>query len=213
MSKLAVRNWKGETVGEVEWPDDRLVLDRGDQAVRDAVVAHAAALRAGTANTRGKGEVAGSNRKPWRQKGTGRARAGYRQSPLWRGGGVAHGPHPRSHAARLPRKVVRLAVARAWSSRVADGEVVVLEAVDLPDPKTRHVAALQKALGADGGLLVLTDRPDRRLAMAARNLPRVAVATASEVDVTTILRYPRIAATRAALEVMAARVFAAGGAE
>lgn len=211
MKTLAVWSWKGERVGEMEWPEDRLVLDRGDQAVKDAVVAHFAAIRAGTASTLGKGAVAGSNKKPWRQKGTGRARAGYRQSPVWRGGGVAHGPHPRTTTLRMPKKVARLALARAWSSRIEDGDVVVLDGEALAEPKTRAVAALQKALGAQRGLLLLVDRADRTLSLAARNLPRVEVAVARDVDVTTLLRPARVAASRTAMDIMADRVAAGKG--
>jgi large subunit ribosomal protein L4 len=205
MSTLAIRNMKGEVVGQYEWPDDRLVLDRGDAALHQVVVAHLAACRAGTHNTRGKGEVAGSNRKPWRQKGTGRARAGYRRSPIWRGGGVAHGPHPRDYTVEVPRKMARLAFARAWSSRVAAGDVVVLDSVELPEPKTRHVAAMQSALGLGESCLFVVESPQPALVRAARNLPRVAVVTARELDAYTVLKYGHIVATRAAMDVLAER--------
>src|SRR5512137_1096628 len=123
MSKLAVYDMKGGSVGEAEFPEALLVGRKGEQAVHDAVVAYRAGLRSGTASTLRKGEVAGSGKTPWRQKGTGRARAGYRQSPVWRGGSVAFGPHPRSYAQNLPRKVARLAFQAAFSARVAAGEV------------------------------------------------------------------------------------------
>ena len=115
MSKINVYNAKGEATGEVEIADERLVLDRGGQAVKDVVTATLNARRAGTASTLGKGEVAGSNRKPWRQKGTGRARAGLRQSPVWRGGGVAMGPKPRDYGVKVNRKVAQLAFRHALS--------------------------------------------------------------------------------------------------
>ena len=101
MSKLTVYSTAGSAVGEHEVDDSLLVLDKGEQAVHDVVVAQLAARRSGTASTLRKGEVAGSNRKPWPQKGTGRARAGYRQSPVWRGGGVAFGPHPRDYGLKV----------------------------------------------------------------------------------------------------------------
>jgi len=211
MSTLTVTNMKGERVGEYSLDDARLVKDRGNQAVRDAVVAQQAARRAGTADTLGKGAVAGSNKKPWRQKGTGRARAGYRQSPVWRGGGVAHGPHPRSHAVGLPKKAARLAFARAISSRIEAGEVTVVDGLAVDEPKTRRVAAFQKAIGGDKGLLLLVDEAAPALLLAARNLPRMEVRRAADVDTTTVLRYARIAATRTAMDVLAARLTAREG--
>ncbi|MCX7819710.1 MAG: 50S ribosomal protein L4 [Kiritimatiellae bacterium] len=215
MSKLEVRNLKGETVGHYEWDDHRLVTDRGVQAVHDLVVARQATRRAGTANTRGKGEVAGSNRKPWRQKGTGRARAGYRRSPIWRGGGVAHGPHPRSYAMRVNRKAARLAFARAVSERIAAGEGVVVESLEIPEPKTRHVAELVRSLGSPRSLLLLAEPVGRNLRLAARNLPGVEVAAARDVGVEAVLRPARIVATPAAMDVLAGRIapVVAGGAQ
>ncbi len=210
MSKLTVTNMKGERVGDLEWSDGLLVLDRGDQAVHDAVVAHDAARRAGSADTLGKGAVAGGNRKPWRQGGTGRARAGYRQSPVWRGGGVAHGPHPRDYAKPLPKKMARLAFARALSSRVAAGEVAVMDSLEIAEPKTKLVVALQKALKAEKGLLIVVDRVDGNLTKASRNLAKVEVVAAKDVDTYTVLRYANIVATRPAMDVLATRLAACG---
>lgn len=210
MSTMIVTNMKGERVGEYPLAEGVLVSDRGNQAVRDAVVAHQAALRAGTADTLGKGAVAGSNKKPWRQKGTGRARAGYRQSPIWRGGGVAHGPHPRSYTIALPKKAARLAFARAFSSRVEADEVTVIDGFEISEPKTKLVAAFQKAIGAEKGLLILVDQLESNITKAARNLPNVEVRPARDVDTTTVLRYARIAATRPAMDVIAARLAACG---
>ena len=127
MSKVPVYNVKGKAVGEVNVPDDLLLSSGGETAVHEAVVAHRAAARTGSASTLRKGEVSGSNRKPWRQKGTGRARAGYRQSPVWRGGSVAFGPKPRDFSKKLNKKVKRLAFRRALSARIAEGSVRVVE--------------------------------------------------------------------------------------
>ncbi len=213
MSKLDVRNLSGQTVGQYEWDDRCQVTDRGEQAVHDVVVARQAARRAGTANTRGKGEVAGSNRKPWRQKGTGRARAGYRRSPIWRGGGIAHGPHPRTFELRVNRKTARLALARAVSERIAAGEVTVVESLEIPEPKTRHVAALMRAMGSPRTALLLAEPVSRNLRLAARNVPGIEVASANDVGVEAVLRPARIIATIAALDVLAARIAPAAGGE
>ena len=142
MSKLAIYDMKGAEQGGFEVPDDLLVRAGGEQAVHDAVVAHLAKKRAGGASTLGKGDVAGSNKKPWRQKGTGRARAGYRRSPIWRGGGVAFGPHPRSYEKKLSKNEKRLAFARALSDKIAGGSVKVIDKIELPEPKTRLVVEM-----------------------------------------------------------------------
>ena len=206
MSKLPLTNVRGERVGEVELADGLLVLDRGDQAVHDAVVAQQAARRAGTAHTLGKGAVAGSNKKPWKQKGTGRARAGCIRSPVWRGGGVAHGPHPRDFAKTITKKTARLAFARAFSAKVSAGEVIVLDVLALPEAKTKHVAALQKGLKAAKGLLIVTDKLQEGLIRAARNLQTVDIATAADVSTYAVLRRPLIAVTREAMDALSQRL-------
>ncbi len=211
MSKIPVKNASGEAVGEIEFAEELLLLDRGASAVHEAVVAQRAAARAGTASTLRKGEVAGSGKKPWRQKGTGRARAGYRRSPLWRGGGVAFGPHPRDYTQALPKKMARLAFRRAFSEKVAAGEVTVVESLALPEPKTKRVAEIVRRLDAEKGALLVVDRPDPALARAARNLPLVAVRPADSVSVYDVLRWPRIIATREGLQGLERRLRAAAG--
>ncbi len=136
MSKLPIRGNDGRTSGEYEIADSLLVFDKGAQAVKDAIVRYQANHRQGSASTKNKGEVAGSNRKLWAQKGTGRARTGLRQSPIWRGGGVAFGPRPRSFAKDMPKQVARLAFRRALSDKIASGSVTVVGAID--DATTPH---------------------------------------------------------------------------
>ena len=148
MSKIKSFNDKGEAAAEVDFADELLVLDKGDQAVKDVVVATLAARRAGTASTLGKGEVAGSNKKPWKQKGTGNARAGFRRSPVWRGGGVAMGPKPRCYCKKVNRKVVDLAFRHAVSEHIKDGKVVVVESLPA-DGKTRNGWVHVVDLGAE----------------------------------------------------------------
>jgi large subunit ribosomal protein L4 len=206
MSTLKVLDLKGATTGEVEVPDALLCLKRGEQAVHDAVVAHLAACRSGNASTLQKGEVAGSNRKPWRQKGTGRARAGYRQSPVWRGGGIVFGPKPRDYRLGQNHKVARLAFRRALSERIASGEIRVLETIALSEAKTRAMAAALKAVGAARGALILTDRMDETLKRTTRNLPGVEVALAKDVGVYALLRHPVVLVTRSALDVLKGRL-------
>ena len=206
MSTLKIYDMKGTAVGDCEIADGLMVLNRGSQAVTDAVLAYQAGIRAGTASTLRKGEVAGSNKKPWRQKGTGRARAGYRQSPVWRGGGVAFGPHPRSFAKKLNRKVGRLAFCRAFSEKVAAGEVKVLEDLAFPEAKTKAFASLMKALGVSAPALFVMDKVAKNVVLAARNIKNVEVVRASDVNVYQLLRYPAVVLNKAGLEQVKARL-------
>jgi len=207
MSKINLFNAKGEAAGAVEFADGLLLLDRGDQAVKDVVVATLNARRAGTASTLSKGEVAGSTKKPWKQKGTGRARAGLRQSPVWRGGGVAMGPKPRGYGVKINRKVAQLAFRRALSGHINEQKVVVIEAFDVPNGKTKQMAALLQKLGAgEGRVLLVTTRRIIEVERSARNLPQVEVATADNVDVYSLLASRLVVATREALDVLAARM-------
>lgn len=206
MSKLDVVDMKGMPVGQVELADVSAAVKRGQQAVHDVVVAYQAGLRAGTAATLTKGEVTGSGKKPWKQKGTGRARAGYRRSPVWRGGGVAFGPKPRSYSQRIPRKVAQLAFRRAFSEKVADGEVRILQDLLLDGPKTRAVADLFKQLKIKGSVLIVVDRVTDQAAKATRNLPEVELALASSVNTYQLLRYSTVILTRAAFEVIQGRL-------
>jgi len=208
MSKIPVTDMNGAPCGEFELAAAALELQKGAQAVHDAVTAHLALRRAGSADTKGKGAVAGTGKKPWKQKGTGRARAGYRRSPVWRGGGVAHGPHPRDYGAPLPKKMARLALRRAFAERVNAGEVRGLEEIRLAAAKTKTVAALLKSLHAERGALLLTDAADPALRRAARNLPSVEVAAARQVNVYQLLRWPVVIATRAALAALQERLLA-----
>lgn len=200
MSKLSVYDMKGTAMGQAEFPDALLETKKGTQAVHDAVVAFQSGLRAGTASTLRKGEVAGSGKKPWRQKGTGRARAGYRQSPVWRGGSVAFGPHPRSYEKKIPRKAARLAFRRAFSELVAGGNIRVLDTLAVPEPKTKTCVALLKSLGIHGGALIVVDKLDKNLVYAVRNLSHVEATTAQSVNTYQLLRYPVALITRAALD-------------
>ena len=199
MATIKMYGRDGRDTGEVEVADDMLILDRGEQAVRDAVVARNASLRAGTASTLRKGEVAGSNKKPWKQKGTGRARAGYRQSPVWRGGGVAFGPHPRDFSIKVNKKVVRLAFRRALSERIAAGAVKLVDDLSLAAPKTKELRGVLEALGAPSALIVVPAWDDNLL-LSARNLQGVEVTTVRNCSVYQVLRYPAIVMTRAAWE-------------
>jgi large subunit ribosomal protein L4 len=206
MSTIKIFNTTGGEVGDYEIPAELLELEKGDQAVHDVVVAMNNARRAGTACTREKGEVAGTGSKPWKQKGTGRARAGYRQSPVWRGGGVVFGPRPRYYGVKVNKKVAKLAFRRALSEKLNAGDVRVVEQINVEDAKTKAFAALLKTLGVSAPALVVVDDIDRNLALASRNVPRVEVVKARDVNVYQLLRYPSIIVNSAGMEQLKARL-------
>ena len=206
MSSIKLYKSTGEAGGNVSFDDALLVLDRGAQAVKDVVVATQNARRAGTASTLSKGEVAGSNKKPWKQKGTGRARAGLRQSPVWRGGSVAFGPHPRSFATKINRKVAQLAYSHALSQRIQTGGVVAIESFEIAEAKTKALAALLKKIGISRGCLIVVDKPDAKLVQATRNIPKVAVVRAADVGVYDLVRHRTVLATQAGLAALTARM-------
>ena len=211
MSKVPLKNVKGDSVGDYEVADSLLLQDKGAQAVHEAVVAYLAHQRAGTASTKSKSEVAGSGKKPWAQKGSGRARAGYKQSPVWRGGAVAHGPQPRKYKKKVAKKVARLAFRRAFSAKVAQGEVLVIDALQLEAPKTKAFAAVLSNLGLERGGLFVVDKLQENLNLAARNLERVEVVTADLVNTYQILRHKQVIITEAGMKILSARLGEEGG--
>ena len=206
MSKLPLKNVKGDSVGEYEVADNLLVLDRGEQAVHEAVVAFNAHQRAGTASTKSKRFVAGTGAKPWKQKGLGRARAGYKQSPIWRGGAVAHGPHPRKYTKKLSKKVVKLAFQRAFSAKVDQGEVTVIEELAFATPKTKEFVAVLNNLGLDRGGLFIVDEVIDNVVLSSRNLQQVEVSTAKLVNTYQMLRHKNVIVTKAGMEALQARI-------
>ena len=191
---------------EVTVDEAQLTLDKGAQAVKDAVTAIRNAMRAGTACTKGKGEVAGSNKKPWKQKGTGNARAGFRQSPVWRGGGVAHGPKPRSFEQKINKKVMQLAFARAFSDKFKAGDVIVVDEFKFEAPKTKLMAAFLKGLGVDRSAIVVQKDVDDTTLLVTSNLPRVDYSTAEALDVYSLMVAKKVVCDKAGFDVLMARI-------
>lgn len=206
MSKVPIIDVHGSGAGEYEIADDLLVLKRGSQAVHDVVVAFRAGLRAGTAATLTKGTVSGSNLKPWRQKGLGRARAGYRQSPIWRGGGVVFGPHPRSYAKKMPKQAATLAFGRVLSEAIAAGRIKVLNELVLSEGKTKRVVELLRELKIKGRALIVLEKQDENLRRATRNLNGVAIALASDLNVYQMLYYPNMLVTKNSMPILTGRL-------
>ena len=191
---------------EVTYDESQLTLDKGAQAVKDAITAIRNALRAGTACTKGKGEVAGSNKKPWKQKGTGNARAGFRQSPVWRGGGVAHGPKPRSYVTKLNKKVWKLAFARAFSDKLKAGDVIVVDEFQFEAPKTKLMASLLKSLGVDRTAVIVQKDVNDTVVLVTSNLARIDYSTAQALDVYTLMVNRKIVCDKAGFDAIMARI-------
>ena len=183
-----------------------LTLDKGEQAVKDVVTAIRNAMRAGTACTKGKGEVAGSNKKPWKQKGTGNARAGSRQSPVWRGGGVAHGPKPRSYEQKINKKVAKLAFARALSDKIVAGDVIVVDEFKFEAPKTKLMAAFLKELGVDRTAIIVQNEVDDTTLLVTSNLPRIDYSTACALDVYSLMVAKKVVCDKAGFDALMARI-------
>jgi large subunit ribosomal protein L4 len=176
------------------------------QAVHDTVVAYQAAQRMGTACTKNVGEVAGTNKKPWRQKGTGRARAGSFQSPLWRGGGVVFGPKPRDFTKKISRSTRQLALRKALSERLRAGDVVLIEELKLSSAKTKDFLGVLAAFELKGSTLIVAQTGDKNLSLASRNVPDVAVATSDSLNTYDVLRPDKLIFTRGAFEQVEARL-------
>ena len=191
---------------DINVDQSQLVLDKGAQAVKDAVTAIRNAMRAGTACTKGKGEVAGSNKKPWKQKGTGNARAGFRQSPVWRGGGVAHGPKPRSFEQKINKKVMQLAFARALSDKIVAGDVIVVDEFKFEAPKTKLMAAFLKELGVDRSAIIVQKDVDDTTLLVTSNLPRIDYSTAQALDVYTVMVNKKLVCDKAGFDALMARI-------
>jgi len=178
---------------------------RGTQAVHDVVVAMRSARRSGSANTKTKAEVNLSGAKPWRQKGTGRARAGYKSSPIWRGGGVVFGPKPRDYSKKVPKSVRRLAFRKALSERISAGDVLTVDKFVVPELKTKSfVDLLRKQTDADK-VLIVSDSFDEKTYKSARNVKPIRLATASDVNTEQLLGFAKIIVTHKALEQLAER--------
>jgi large subunit ribosomal protein L4 len=204
--KLTIKDSSGKDQGELEVKFPLVENGKGTQAVHDAVVAYRAAQRMGTACTKNVGEVAGTNKKPWRQKGTGRARAGSFQSPLWRGGGVVFGPKPRDFTKKVSRSTRQLALRKALSERLRAGDVLVVNDLKLASAKTKGFLGLLKALGLEGTALLVSQAPDQNLTLASRNVPNVALATGDSLTTYDVLRPDKLVFTRGAFEQVEARL-------
>ncbi len=204
--KLTIQDIKGKNQGELEVKFEVIQDHKGNQAVHDAVTAYRAAQRMGTACTKTVGEVRGSNKKPWKQKGTGRARAGSVRSPLWRGGGVVFGPRPRDYTKKINRKTKTLALRRALSERLKAGDIIVVNDITIATPKTKEMVAVLQALKLEGTTLIVQAGGNKNLLLAARNIPDVTVTTGDKLNTYDVLRPDKLVFTKSSFEQVEARL-------
>ena len=204
--KIAIKNIEGKDQGELEVKFPLVEGGKGTQAVHDTVTAYRAAQRSGTACTKNVGEVSGSNKKPWRQKGTGRARAGSNQSPLWAGGGVVFGPRPRDFSKKVSKKTRSLALRKALGERLKAGDVVVVDDLKLNSHKTKELVGVISALELNGTTLVVSTGGDKNLTLASRNIGNVALATSDSLNTYDVLRPDKLLFTKSAFEKVSDRL-------
>mgnify|MGYP003956267227 CR=1 FL=1 len=217
--ELDVKTILGSDSGKVAIGFEVIKDGKGQQAVHDTVVAYMAAQRSGTAKTKDRGEVSGTGKKPWRQKGTGRARTGSRRTNIFTGGGVVHGPHPRDYSKKVNTKTRQLALRKALSERIKDGEVVVVDSLKLESLKTKDLHAQIEALAPKGTVLLVTGEADRnlsldeesgklvdKLALAARNIPLVQLVEAEGLNTYEVLWPDVIIISKEGLEKVAVRL-------
>jgi large subunit ribosomal protein L4 len=207
--KIELKDSKGNAAGDLEVAFSVIENGKGTQAVHDVVVAYQAAQRSGTACTKTVGDVAGSGKKLWRQKGTGRARTGQKRSPIWRGGGVAHGPKPRDFRKTVTKSTRQLALRKALSERLKMNDVIVVDDLQLDAPKTKQFLSVLAALGLDpkkNTVQVVVDGSNDNVALAARNIARVSLTTGDTLNTYDVLRSDKLVFSKAAFEKVTTRV-------
>ena len=196
-------NMQGQEIGAVELPDDIFNIEVNEAVMHQALVRQLANKRLGTHKTKNRSQVSGGGRKPWRQKGTGRARQGSIRAPQWRGGGTVFGPQPRSYAKRMPRKMRRLALRSALTVKARAQEIIVLDELTMDAPRTREMAAMMDALGVERKALLLLPDANENVELSARNLPYVKTLRANYLNVRDLLGYNVIVMPQQAIEVIA----------
>jgi large subunit ribosomal protein L4 len=205
MPTVDVYNIQKEKVGELDLKDEIFGVEVQGHLLHEVVTWQLACRRSGTASTKTRAEVHGGGRKPWRQKGTGRARVGSNRSPLWRGGGIVFGPKPRSYAYTLPKKVRRLALKMALSSKLANGQLVVLDAYPHTTPKTKDFVEVLRTFDLSKALFI-TQEDNRALTLSARNVPHVQVMPPAGLNVYDILKHTHLVLFSPVLSVIEARL-------
>lgn len=202
MPTVEVKNLKNEPVGQIELKDDVFGAPLNEALIYDAIKNYLQNQRQGTVKTKTRGNTSGSGKKLWRQKGTGRARVASLRSPLWKGGGNVHGPQPRDWSSEMPKKMKRGALRSALSERLREGNLVVVEAFDLDDHKTRNFAAIAESFGWDTKTLIVETNPSDNLVLSSRNLPGFKIAVGANVNVYDVLYHEKVVFTREAINAL-----------
>jgi large subunit ribosomal protein L4 len=197
--KVALYDMSGAQIGELELNDSVFGIEPNQAVMYDFVKMQLANKRVGTSSTKTRAEVSGSGKKPWRQKGTGRARVGNRRNPVWTGGGIAFGPRPRDYSYRLPRKVRKLAMKSALSSKVLENNIIVVDQLSFDEPRTKQMVATLQALNSSKKTLVVTADGDANITKSARNIPGVKPLRVDYINVYDLLRYDTLLITRDAV--------------
>ena len=200
MAKIDVKDLTGAVKGSIELSDEIFGIEPNEVAMSTVVRNQLANRRQGTQKTKTRSEVSGGGKRPYRQKGTGRARHGSTRSAQYVGGGIIFGPTPRSYSYTVPKKIKRLALKSALSSKVADQKLIVLENMDLDEVKTATVAKALKAIGASNSSLIVLEGVNKNAELSARNIKDVKTALVNTINVTDILKYDSLVATKAAVE-------------
>lgn len=200
--RTLVRNIQGETVNEIELQDDIFGVEPNVPVMHQALVRQLANARLGTHKTKKRKEVSGGGRKPWRQKGTGRARQGSIRAPQWKGGGVVFGPQPRSYRQKMPRKMRHLAYRSALSVKAQDGQIVLLDEIQMKSPKTREMLDILDRLAVDSSALILLPQHNENVEKSIRNIPDVKTVRANYLNVRDLLNYDYLVIPLASLEVI-----------
>lgn len=198
MANLKVIDQKGKDAGEVTLKDEVFGIEPNESVVFDAIIRQRAGKRQGTSKVKNRSAVRGGGKKPWKQKGTGRARQGSIRSPQWRGGGVVFGPTPRSYAYSMPRKQRRLAIMSVLSQKLIDQDLIVLDQLTLSAPKTKEFKSILDSLNIEGKVLVVSE--DKNVQLSARNLPKVKVITINGLNVEDVVNYDKLILTKDAIE-------------
>jgi len=202
MAELDIISKENKSIGKVELPDDIFGVDVKAGLLHEVVRNHLANKRQGCAATKTRGLVRGGGRKPYKQKSTGRARAGSNRSPLWKGGGTVFGPHPRDYSYKLPKKVKWAALSSALTVKLNDEEVIIIDQITVSEPKTKEVKGFLKGLNLEKDVLIIVPDKNEPLELAVRNLPGVRVSRVRELNVYSVLAHEKLLITREAVETM-----------
>lgn len=203
MPEVEIKNSEGKSIGVIGLDDQLFAADINKPLVHEALVMQMASMRQGTAATKTRGLVSGSGRKPWKQKGTGRARVGSIRSPLWKGGGTTFGPLPRDYSYNIPKKKYRAAISSALTAKLNEGELVVVDEISLPEAKTKLLHERLTKLGLKGKTLIIVDVKDEKIERAAGNIPNVKVIQVNHLNLYDILYYKYLLINKRDIEKLA----------